>query len=154
AVKILNRELRDQAEFQQRFEREARALAMLNHPAIVTVFDAGTFEAQSFITMELASGKSLDQELPLPKARALEIGQQLCAALDYAHARGIVHRDIKPANVLLAEDGRVLLTDFGIARLREPDSGWTVTASNLAAGTPHYMAPEALRGERPDPRMD
>lgn len=154
AVKLLNPELGERAEFRQRFEREARALAMLNHPGIVTVFDAGVVEAQSFITMELLRGESLAAELPVGSARALSIGEQLCDALAYAHARGVVHRDIKPENVLLAEDGRVLLTDFGIARVSQPDSGWTITAANMASGTPHYMAPEALRGARPDPRMD
>jgi len=155
AVKLLPAARAAEPEFRRRFEREARALAMLNHPHIVAVHDCGQADGQPYIVMEYVDGQPLSALLPLPPARAAAVVAEVCEALAYAHARGIVHRDIKPANVLLDGDGRVKVADFGIARLIDSEApGWAITAADRAAGTPHYQAPEALAGAAPDARMD
>ena len=139
----------------ERLEREARTLALLTHPNIVTVYQVAESDGQPFIAMELLTGGSLAEKLPLPAHDVARIGVELCDALAYAHARGVVHRDLKPHNVLFRDDGRAVLGDFGIARLRgEGAAGWTLTADGMVAGTPDYMAPEARKGAPPDPRMD
>jgi serine/threonine-protein kinase len=155
AVKLLTEELAARPELRARFEREARALALLNHPNIVSVFELGDEDGQAYMVLELVEGGSLERALPVSLARALEIAVSVCDALAYAHVRGVVHRDIKPGNILLDASGRVKVADFGIARILDPDGhGWTVTAGGEAVGTPHYMAPEALAGAAPDARMD
>ena len=144
-------------DFRARFAREARTLARLEHPGIVAVHDFGTTPAgDGYLVMQLVSGGSIADRLPLPVADALAIAAELCGALAYAHGRGIIHRDIKPENVLIGDDGRARLSDFGIARLRRirrPEDG-PLTRPSLVLGTPGYMAPEARAGARPDPRMD
>ena len=155
AVKLLAPHLCADPEFEKRFEREARALAMLSHPNIVGVHDFGREDDQSYIVMEYVGGGSIASRIPLEVPEAIEIAIQTLDALAYAHKKGVVHRDIKPANILLDADGRVKVSDFGIARLVGPDSqGWTVTSAHEVAGTPFYMAPEAKGGAEPDPRMD
>ena len=155
AVKFLAPGLADQAEFEARFEREARLLAILSHPNIVTVFDFGREDGESYLVMEYVDGVPLSRRIPMELGAAIVVADQVCQALAYAHARGVVHRDIKPENILTDAEGRVRVSDFGIARLVSPDTpGWTVTATRLAVGTPPYMSPEALRGAPPDPRMD
>ncbi len=155
AVKLLPEHLAKEPEFKQRFEREARALALLDHPNIVRVHDFGHEGDESYIVLELVEGSTLHAKIPLDAARALEVTSELLAALSYAHKRGVVHRDVKPANILLDEEGRVKVTDFGIARLVQgAETDWKVTASNVAVGTPGYLAPEALQGAPPDPRRD
>jgi serine/threonine-protein kinase len=152
AVKLLPAEVANEPEFKGRFEREARALALLNHPNIVSIHDFGQDGEQPYIVMEFVEGGSLADRLPLPLSAALDVALQVCDALSYAHGRGVVHRDIKPDNILLDERGRVKVTDFGIARLLKSDS--RITRTDEVVGTPHYMAPESLDGARPDPRMD
>jgi serine/threonine protein kinase len=153
AVKLLAAD--GDADAQARLEREARTLALLDHPNIVRVFQIAHSEGQPFIAMELLEGGSLADLLPLAPARVARLGSELCAALAYAHARGVVHRDLKPQNVLFARDGRAVLTDFGIARsFGDALGSWTLTAQGSVAGTPEYMPPEARKGARPDPRMD
>jgi len=155
AVKFLAGEAASSPEAQARFAREARALGLLDHPNIVRVHDFGDEEGERFLVMELVEGRSLAQVLPLPPAEAVRVALQVCDALAYAHARGVVHRDIKPANILLDGEGRVKVTDFGIARIvRQDGPRDTLTASHVVVGTPEYMAPEALAGAPPDPRMD
>ncbi len=155
AVKLLPGHLAQQPEFRARFEREAKALALLDHPHIVRVHDYGHEEDASFIVLELVAGKTLAQTLPVSVDRALEIASELLVALAYAHARGVVHRDVKPQNILLDATGRVKVTDFGIARIvHGTETDWKVTASNVAVGTPGYLAPEVLQGAPPDPRRD
>jgi hypothetical protein len=155
ALKLLADELAADPAFRARFVREARTLASLNHPGIVALYDFGEDEGQLFIAMELVEGPQLDVTEPMPPARVARIAIQLCDAVAYAHGRGVVHRDIKPANLLLGADDTVKLADFGIARLqREHGAGHSLTGSLAAAGTPHFMAPEALAGAPPDPRMD
>ena len=154
AVKLLHPELARDATVRARFAREARSLAGLSHPHIVHVYDVGEEEGEPFLVLEHVVGGSLASLVPCPPVRALELGVAIADALAYAHAHGIVHRDVKPGNVLLDSAGRPKVADFGIARPLQPGSGWTVTRTDLAAGTPAYMAPEALSGAPPDPRSD
>jgi serine/threonine-protein kinase len=154
AVKFLAPELAAQPDFAKRFEREARALALLSHPGIVGVHDFGSDEGGSYIVMEYVDGRPLSALIPLPIEKAVDIARQVLEALAFAHRQGIVHRDVKPENVLLDASGRAKVADFGIARLLRADGEWTVTAAGGLVGTPSYMAPEALAGAPPDPRMD
>lgn len=155
AVKLLPPEHHRSTEFRARFAREARVLASLDHPHIVKVHDFGTTERdEPYLVMELVRGGSIAECLPMPIPRALSIALDLCAALEHAHARGVVHRDLKPANVLVDADGRAKLGDFGIARLFDEPEALGLTGTSRVLGTPAYMAPEALRGAPPDPLLD
>jgi len=155
ALKILADHLVEDADVRRRFEREAAALSRLDHASIVAVYDSGTWQDVPYIAMELVDGAPLSELGTLPQLRVLELGEEICAALAYAHRRGLVHRDIKPANILVDRTGRVKLADFGISRLLDGDArGWTITAADHTSGTPHYMSPEALQGAAPDARMD
>ena len=155
AVKFLPPDLAADPEFRARFEREARILARLEHPNVVAVYDFGEDEGQWYIVMEHVEGAPLATLMPQPPRRAVEIAREVCRALAHAHAKGVVHRDIKPENILIGADGRVKVTDFGIARLIAPTPALpALTAPERAAGTPYYVAPEALQGAPPDPRMD
>ena len=155
AVKFLPLDLAKQEEFRLRFEREARVLAMLNHPNIVAVHDFGQEDGQGYIVMEFVEGRPLSERLPVPEDEAVRIAVQVCDALEYAHGKGVIHRDIKPENILIDGAGRVKVTDFGIARIVKADAPhWTVTTPEVTLGTLHYMPPESQRGAPPDPRMD
>ncbi|MGH3979514.1 MAG: serine/threonine-protein kinase [Pseudonocardiaceae bacterium] len=130
----------------ERTLREARAIAVLSHPNVVTLYDVAREAGAPFVVMELVSSRSLAEALlqgPLTPARAAAVGTAVAAALAAAHAAGITHRDVKPGNVLLAHDGRIKLTDFGIAR-NLADS--TLTATGLMLGSPAFMAPEVASG--------
>jgi serine/threonine-protein kinase len=156
AVKLLPGPLADQDPTSvARFEREARAAAALNNPAVVAVYDTGADETTRFIVMELISGDSLEAILrddgPLDPDRAAGIASRVADALAAAHAAGIVHRDIKPANVMVAEDGSVKVLDFGIARAMDAT---TVTQNASVLGTAAYMAPERALGKPADERSD
>lgn len=145
-----------EAEYSARFIREAQAVARLNHPNIVTVFDFGDENDVAFLVMELIQGKELKDYFDEKKAFGLDdcvrmIGE-LLDALDYAHKNGIVHRDIKPANVMLDGQMRVKLTDFGVARLS--DAGADRTQAGTMVGTPSYMSPEQIEGLPVGPRSD
>lgn len=148
ALKILPESLARNPAFAERFHREARMLAQLNHPCIVTLFDFGQADQFFYLLMEFVDGVNLRQALRLgrfsPK-QALDIVPKICEALQYAHDEGILHRDIKPENILLDAKGRVKIADFGIARIAgdvTAESG--LTASGIVLGTPHYMAPEQI----------
>ena len=133
-----------------RFQREAEAVARLQHPNIVQVHDVGDLEGRPYFTMEYVENGSLAHKLagvPQPAREAAQLVATLAGAVQAAHQRGIVHRDLKPANVLLAEDGTPKVTDFGLAR--QPGDGAGLTQTGMAIGTPSYMAPEQARG-RPD----
>ncbi|MGI8334854.1 protein kinase domain-containing protein [Actinomadura scrupuli] len=131
--------------------REARAAAALRHPAIVRVHDVAEQDGRPWIVMELLAGRSLEQEQPMAPGRAARIGLDVLAALRAAHERGVLHRDVKPANVFLRDDGRAVLTDFGIATL---EGDVSLTRTGALIGTPAYMAPEHARGETGGPPAD
>jgi serine/threonine-protein kinase len=155
AVKLLSAAAAAHEDSRRRFEREARALAQLDHPNVVAVHDFGEADGQAYIVMEYVAGRPLAEALPLSAEAAVDVALQVLDALAAAHRHGIVHRDVKPSNILMDERGHVKVGDFGIARLLGDDAkGWTVTDARGAVGTPHYMAPEALAGAAPDPRMD
>ena len=139
----------------QRFTREADATKRLHHPGVVRVFDAGQVEGRYFIAMEFLEGQSLRDVLrlrgALPAQEALRIATAVADALEYAHRQGVVHRDVKPDNVHLEPDGRVVLTDFGIARLTF-EASLTMDGQNF--GTPSYMSPEQVKGGEIDRRSD
>ena len=140
----------------RRFDREARAVAALNHPNVVQVFDFGESDLGPFIVLELMEGGTLEDRLaagePLPDTETARIAVEIAAGLAYAHDRGLVHRDLKPANVLFDLDGRAKLTDFGIARLA--GAGTTLTEAGTILGTAAYMSPEQARGEPVGPAGD
>jgi serine/threonine protein kinase len=145
----------DQQALSRRTVREARAAARLNHPAAVTVFDVIEEAGRPWIVMEFVRARSLAQTIqedgPLSPREAARAGLQVLAALTAAHAAGILHRDVKPGNVLLAVDGRVVLSDFGIATL-EGDAA--LTAASVVIGSPAYIAPERARGDPAEPASD
>ncbi len=154
AVKFLAPELAAQPDFEQRFEREARSLALLSHPGIVAIHDFVRDEDGSYIVMEYVDGRALSAAIPLPVEKAVEVARQILDAVEYAHRQGVVHRDLKPENVLLDAAGRVKVSDFGIARLVTAGREGRLTTTGRVVGTPEYMAPELLAGADPDPRMD
>ena len=157
ALKVLFPELAQDEAFVERFRREARAAASLNHHNIVSVYDFGEDEGSWFIVMEYVDGETLRHIIrgdgPMEPARAAEIGAEVAAALAAAHARGIVHRDVKPANVLIAAStGTVKVTDFGIARAANARQGLTMPGTVL--GTATYLSPEQAQGAAVDHRTD
>lgn len=151
ALKLLPEALADEPEFTERFEREARTLARLSHPGIVTVHDFGRAGGFHYLVMEYVDGVNLRQAMRAGRftpAQALGLVPRICEALQYAHDAGVTHRDIKPENILLDASGRVKIADFGIARLLgEPSPEGALTATGSTLGTPQYMAPEQI--ERP-----
>ncbi len=152
AVKILPPQIGRTEAFAERFTREARSLAKLNHPGIVMVYDFGHTEADLYyFIMEFVDGTDLRHVIQmgqLSPAEALAVVPQICEALQYAHGEGIVHRDIKPENILLNKKGQVKIADFGLAKLLDqPGTVYTLTRAGQRMGTPHYMAPEQI--ERP-----
>src|SRR5262249_30574710 len=159
AVQLIHEHLADDSTFVERFRREARHAASLSHPNIVALHDWGLDGGEPFMVMELVEGESLRQRLRATPRLTIEearsIISQVLAALEYAHAHGIVHRDIKPENILLAEFGTgqpfVKVSDFGIARAIADETRLTATG---AIGTPGYSAPEQAAGEDPTPAVD
>jgi len=159
AIKLLPLEISIDRDFADRFVREARTMAKLNHPNIVSVFDFGTTtEGHLFFVMEFVEGTTLHHLIKttgLKPAQALELIVNVCEALQYAHGEGVVHRDIKPANVLVDTKGRVKVADFGLARVDTPAAEqWGQTMTGMVLGTPDYMAPEQKTGSRVDHRAD
>jgi tRNA A-37 threonylcarbamoyl transferase component Bud32 len=151
ALKILTRSRSESAAFSERFTREGRALARLNHPGIVAVHDFGQADGFYYLVMEYVDGVNLRQAMRAGRfapEEALAIAPKICEALQFAHNEGVLHRDIKPENILLDAKGRVKIADFGIAKLvGEPAGSDAITESGSRLGTPHYMAPEQM--ERP-----
>ncbi|MEM7483044.1 MAG: serine/threonine-protein kinase [Acidobacteriota bacterium] len=143
-------------ERQRRFMQEARTAGSLNHPRLVTLFDAGEDDGFFFLAFEYVPGSDLSVRLreppPLTLGAALEIAQQTCEGLDHAHRKGVIHRDIKPSNIMLDGDGEVKISDFGIAKILGQATELTVTGSVL--GSPHYLSPEQIRGDELDGRCD
>jgi predicted Ser/Thr protein kinase len=147
ALKILPSQAAGGPGFAERFNREARALARLNHPNIVGVYEFGQVNGLPFFIMEFVDGlnlRQLEQAGKLSPREALQIVPQICEALQFAHDEGIVHRDIKPENIMVDKRGRVKIADFGIAKILDPERDITLTETKGAIGTPHYMAPEQL----------
>ncbi|MEE9125597.1 MAG: serine/threonine-protein kinase, partial [Planctomycetota bacterium] len=148
ALKILPPAVGKDPSFAERFRREAKTLAQLNHPNVVTIHDFGEQGDYFYLLMEFVDGMNLRQMLEmgqLSPAEALDIVPQVCDALQYAHDQGIVHRDIKPENILLDQRGRVHIADFGLAKMiGRGAQDFTLTQSHQRLGTPHYMAPEQV----------
>ncbi|MGK0190219.1 MAG: WD40 repeat protein/predicted Ser/Thr protein kinase [Verrucomicrobiales bacterium] len=151
ALKMLRQVLFATEQEQLRFYSEAELASLLDHPNIVPIFDVGKFEGQPFFAMKYVDGGNLADRLAagaLPMREAADLMVTVAHAVHYAHQRGILHRDLKPANILIDASGKPWLTDFGLAKLLDTDSGLTLTQA--IAGTPHYMAPEQARGNKKD----
>ncbi len=157
AIKVMHPGLGDDEEFAARFVREARAAARLSHPNVVAVYDQGQEDGTVFLAMELVSGHTLRdvirKESPMPPSRALALIEPVLSALASAHRAGLIHRDIKPENVLIADDGRVKVADFGLAKAVSADTQHTATGGVLI-GTVSYLAPELVVDGRADARAD
>jgi serine/threonine-protein kinase len=158
AIKVMHAALPDAMQSRERFEREAKLMALLEHPHCVSVIDFGVYDEKPYLVMDLVRGASLFELMakgPLEVQRALEILRQTLAGLAHAHGHGIIHRDIKPANLMVTTEAglgdHVRILDFGLARLREQSSQLT---AGLTVGTPSYMAPEQCRGGTIDARVD
>jgi serine/threonine protein kinase len=150
ALKVLSEAVAGQPQIRERFLREAEIMATLDHENIVTLHDFLVLDGLYAIVMELVPGVTLDRWVgtePVPFERAAPLVRQILAALEYAHQRSVVHRDVKPSNVLVTPEGRVKVTDFGIARLAQSQRS-DLTRTGLAMGTPHYMSPEQIQGRR------
>ena len=165
ALKVLSGELALDPDRRERFEREARAAAALNHPNIVTIHSVEEADGVPFLTLELIDGQTLEQMIPpegLPLDRVLELAIPLADAVGAAHQRGITHRDLKPANVMLTRDGRLKVLDFGLAKLKEEarlaaEAGMptaALTSEGRIVGTVAYMSPEQAEGKPVDQRSD
>src|SRR6202049_1880957 len=168
AIKVLPAHLADSSELRERFEREARTIASLNHPHICTLHDIGHQDGTDYLVMEYVEGETLEQRLrkgPLPLEQALQYAIEIADALDKAHRKGVTHRDLKPGNIMLTKSGTKLL-DFGLAKLTQevapaanplsqlPTATHAITAQGTILGTLQYMAPEQLEGREVDARTD
>ncbi len=180
AIKVLPKDFAADADRQRRFEQEAKTLAALNHPNILTIHDAGVHEGAPYLVSELLRGQTLREVLgnstttALPVRKATEYAQQIAQGLAAAHGKGVVHRDLKPENIFVTQDGRVKILDFGLAKLRanpkseirnpksveaatiriDADAIINTTQPGMVLGTPAYMSPEQVRGELADHRAD
>ena len=167
AIKILPDRFSDRSELRERFEREARTIASLNHPHICTLYDIGHQDGTDYLVMECLEGETLADRLakgPLPLEQVLRYAIEISDALDKAHRKGVTHRDLKPGNIMLTKSGAKLL-DFGLAKLRQeaspsahlsqiPTADQPITAQGMIVGTLQYMAPEQLEGKEADARTD
>src|SRR5215218_7843031 len=146
AIKILNERYAGDESFTERFRREAKSAAALSHPNIVSIYDRGDADGRPYIAMEVIEGRSLKELIvargPLPIQQAVEYAKQILGALRFAHRHGIIHRDIKPHNILLGSEGRLKVTDFGIARAGPSQ----MTEVGSIMGTAQYLSPEQARG--------
>ena len=171
ALKMLPTEMAGDPERLERFRREAKAVAALNHPNIVTIYSIEESDGTQFLTMEHVEGQSLDLMLPptgMPLSKVFDIAIPLADALATAHERGIVHRDLKPANIMVNKEGRVKVLDFGLAKLTQDDAVdgaeggltqiptriATLTGEGMVMGTAPYMSPEQVEGRAMDHRTD
>ncbi len=156
ALKVLREEKLSSDYFVERFFKEAKAIGRLSHPNIVTVYDVGQDHDTIYIAMEYLEGKPLDEAVKgkkLSSQEIVDIGSQLSKALKYAHSKGIIHRDIKPTNIIITSDGQTKITDFGIARIDDPNATKQTLAGEIL-GTPVYMSPEQIMGKTIDGRSD
>src|SRR6476659_5711183 len=166
AIKLLPTEVANDSDRLQRFEQEARATSALNHPNILTVYDIGTHKGSPYIVAELLEGEELRDRLDvgqIPLRKSIDYAQQIVSGLSAAHEKGIVHRDLKPENLLVTNDDRVKILDFGLAKLRaakleasssEDATRRAITSPGVVMGTVGYMSPEQVRGHATDYRSD
>jgi eukaryotic-like serine/threonine-protein kinase len=157
AIKVLSRNLQGQANIRARFEREARIIATLDHPAIVTVYDYGEDDGAPFLVMRYMPGGSLADLLTYGRLNLTDsaaIAERMGGALDVAHGKGIIHRDLKPANILFDAKGEAFLSDFGIVKMFEDEPGAVNMTGSVVLGTPAYMSPEQALGKQIDRRSD
>jgi hypothetical protein len=156
AVKILPTQFVHDPNFVKRFTQEAKAIAALEHPHILPVYDFGTQEGLTYMVMRYIEGGTLADLMgqPMPNERIVGIVGNMAKALDYAHSQGVVHRDIKPSNILMDKHGEALLTDFGIAKVMQDTGGTKLTGAGSILGTPEYMSPEQAEGVSVDHRSD
>ena len=156
AIKILRPNLTKDPAFLEKFQQEARSVAIMSHPNIVTVHDVGNDGSTYYIVMEMIEGNDLKKLIKtrgaLPFDKALEYGIQICAGLGFAHRSKLVHADVKPQNILINQEGVLKVTDFGIAQAYTDTM--PQTRSEVVWGSPHYFAPEQARGEKPSPASD
>ena len=155
AVKLLKEEIAGDAQAVKRFINESRAVSMLSHPNIVSIYDVSVRDDLKYIVMERVDGITLKNYMnsrgPLPPKEIMNYTAQILRALDHAHSKGIIHRDIKPQNIMLLKNGKIKVTDFGIAKLPNAE---TVTMTDKAIGTVYYISPEQASGKKIDPRSD
>jgi len=154
-VNISDNDPKEKAEYESRFNQEAKAAGGLNHPNIVTIYDIGKTGNVAYMAMELLEGSELRALMssgrPIEAARAVEIAAQVAEGLAYAHQHGVVHRDVKPANIMILSSGPAKITDFGIARMRQAE---VKTQTGIMMGSPRYMSPEQVAGKRAEARSD
>ncbi|GAG23530.1 unnamed protein product, partial [marine sediment metagenome] len=150
AVKLLTK-ASDDDESQRRLMIEAQAIAQLNHPNIVSVYDAGIEQDRPYVVMELLVGKTLDQHKTTSIEETIAITSQICDGLEEAHRQGIIHRDLKPSNVIISQDGNIKLMDFGLARMSNVTR---VTQEGTIIGTFNYLAPELIQGQPASAQSD
>src|SRR5215472_1663771 len=167
AIKVLPVSVSADADRLRRFEQEARAAGILNHPNITAVYDIGSHDDAPYVVTELLEGETLRSRLaggPIPVRKAIDYGLQIAHGLAAAHEKGIVHRDLKPENLFVTKDGRVKILDFGLAKLTQAEGGPgaqtnmpTATAGTepgVVMGTLGYMSPEQVKGQAADTRSD
>jgi len=149
AIKVLHPAFKEDPQFLERFTREARVVARLEHPNIVQVYDFAEHEGQPYLVMKYIEGETLKARLqrgPLSKDEAIKTIRAIGISISYAHKQGVLHRDVKPSNILISKDGQVYLTDFGLARMAE--AGASTLTGDMLMGTPQYISPEQARGEK------
>ena len=156
AIKVILRGYEKRGDFLKRFEREAKAVAQLTHPNIVSVIDYGSEEDLPYLVMEYIPGGTLKDQMgqPIPWQQAARMLVPIARALSHAHQENIIHRDIKPANILVTKSGDMMLSDFGIAKSLGGEQTTDLTGSGVEIGTPTYMAPEQGAGNGVDQRAD
>ncbi len=155
AVKVLRQQFVHDEEFIRRFRREAQSAAALSHPNVVSIYDVGQEDDTHYIVMEYVEGSNLNEVIshraPLQVEEAVKIATQICDALEHAHHNQIIHRDIKPHNILIGKNGRVKVTDFGIARAVTSS---TITQAGSVVGSVHYFSPEHAKGVNTGEKSD
>jgi eukaryotic-like serine/threonine-protein kinase len=158
AVKVLPESFAGGADALRRFEQEARAIGVLNHPNILAIYDVGTREGAPYLVTELLDGTTLREEMPVPKRKAIDYARQVAAGMAAAHSKNITHRDLKPENLFVTRDGRVKILDFGLAKVdavgKDENTRTLETAPGVVLGTAGYMSPEQVRGKPADNRSD
>jgi serine/threonine-protein kinase len=154
AIKTIRLDVENAEELVTRLRREAKSVGQLEHQNIVTLYDAGESSGLFYLAMQFIQGETLQDRITRQKwftlKEVLEVFEQVCAGLDYAHQRGVIHRDIKPANIMITHDSVIKLTDFGIAKV----AGTGTTSTGMVMGTPSYMSPEQVAGKKVDGRAD